>query len=323
MQNVFMMQSYHNKNKNGSIWMSTFILGCILVLLLSCSYSEDFKPLVVKDFPERNNDFSLWQLEPFFEEVQMGYILRSDKNKIIVVDGGGKIAAPILESYLSQLGGKVDTWILTHPHADHITAFLEIMDKGSIKVGQVLHVNLPDEWVLNNEPDGIKLNRRLGQAISKSKVPETQVAKGDYFALAEGVEMNVFGAFNEEITSNAINNSSMVFQIKSKSKSVLFLGDLGPEGGRSLLKKYAPIQIQSDYVQMSHHGQAGVDRDFYTAVNAKYALWPTPEWLWHNQLEGKSVNSGSFKTLVVRSWMEELGISKHYVSGLEGTIQID
>jgi hypothetical protein len=74
---------------------------------------------------------------------------------------------------------------------------------------------------------------------------------------------------------------------------------------------------------MAHHGQAGVNRSFYEAVDAHFALWPTPKWLWNNQLAGKDVNSGTWKTLEVRQWMVELGIKKSYVSGLDGTIQID
>ena len=74
---------------------------------------------------------------------------------------------------------------------------------------------------------------------------------------------------------------------------------------------------------MAHHGQKGVEKDFYEAIQADYALWPTPKWLWENREEGKGYNSGDFKTITVREWMQELGIKRSYVSGLEGTIQID
>ena len=72
-------------------------------------------------------------------------------------------------------------------------------------------------------------------------------------------------------------------------------------------------RLASDYVQMAHHGQNGVDKDFYKAVAAKYALWPTPRWLWDVD-SGKGKGSGPWKTLEVRAWMKELGIEKNYVS---------
>ena len=31
---------------------------------------------------------------------------------------------------------------------------------------------------------------------------------------------------------------------------------------------------------MAHHGQAGVCKDVYDAIDAKLRLWPTPNWVW-------------------------------------------
>tara|TARA_R110002167_G_scaffold206691_18_gene410799 strand:- start:5515 stop:6474 length:960 start_codon:yes stop_codon:yes gene_type:complete len=305
------------------IW-AQFVAGLLFFGLLGCSNSDDYDTtLSIKPFPNRTADFSLWQLDSFFEEVQMGYILRSDDKKLIVIDGGGKLTAPILEGYLQQFGGKVDTWILTHPHSDHIGAVLEIMDKGTIKIDQILHVPLAQAWIAKNEPENYDLVERYNQAMGATRSKVIVVRVGDKFDLANGVHMEVFGGLNESIVVNAINNSSMTFKISGKSKSILFLGDLGLEGGQEILKKYPADRIKADYVQMAHHGQTGVDKDFYAAVKAQYALWPTPKWLWNNQLEGKAINSGTYKTLVVRSWMESLDIKENYVSGLEGNLQID
>ena len=298
--------------------------GLLLFLVFSCSDSDDYdRFLDIASFPDRSQDFSLWQLEPFFHEVQMGYILRTDNGKIIVVDGGGAVAAPYLESYLKQLGGTVHTWILTHPHSDHIGALLEIMDNDSVGIERILHSSLDEAWVQKNEPMHMEPVVRYKRTLLRSKSRKIDVGVGDTYSLGEGVTMLVLGARNEAILENAINNSSLVFRVKSKSKSVLFLGDLGVEGGQEILNGPYASELKADYVQMAHHGQTGVSRDFYGAVDADYALWPTPEWLWNNQLEGKEINSGTYKTFAVRAWMDDLGIKKNHVSGLEGTIQID
>jgi beta-lactamase superfamily II metal-dependent hydrolase len=291
---------------------------------MACSnFDENDNALAIKYYPDRIADFSLWQSGAFFGEVQMGYIIKTDDNKLIVIDGGGKLAAPILENYLRQFGGKVDTWILTHPHSDHVGALLEILDKGDIEIKQIMHVPLPNAWAQKNEPKNLDIVARYNQEIGAFKGNVISVSVGDKFELAEGVQMQVFGGLNERIVTNAINNSSMVFKITAKSKSVLFLGDLGLEGGGVILNLFSADQLKADYVQMAHHGQNGVDKAFYQAVGAKYALWPTPEWLWENRAEGKEFNSGIYKTLTVRRWMDELKIKRNYVSGLEGTVQID
>ena len=306
--------------------LSTFgrlFYGLVLLFVVSCSKPDVNTSLHITDYPNRTEDFSLWQLDSFFEEVQMGYIIRTDDQKLIVIDGGGKRTAPILESYLKQLGGKVDTWILTHPHADHVDSFLDILERGSIEIERILHVSLSNTWVQKNEPQNYETVARYNQLMEAFGPIAVSVNVGNQFNLAKGVQMEVFGALNQAITRNAINNSSMAFKLSSPSKSIFFLGDLGSEGGQQILKTYDKNELRADYVQMAHHGQAGVDIEFYRAVSSDYALWPTPKWLWNNQLEGKSVNSGNFKTLIVRAWMDELGIKQNYVSGLEGNLQID
>ncbi len=291
--------------------------------LLYCSKTEDHEPLSIQIQHNRQQDFSLWQLGAFFEEVQMGYLLRTDEGNIIVIDGGGTATAPILQSYLKQLGGRVHTWIITHPHTDHMNALLEILNDKAIGIDRILHVALEDAWVLKNEKDNYDTYKRYVDMLKISTVPKIDMVEGDRIMLGDGVNMEVLGTGNPDIVVNAINNSSMVFKISSKSKSVLFLGDLGDLGGNALLNSKVIDKLKSDYVQMAHHGQRGVSKEFYSTVNAKYALWPTPKWLWNNQLAGKAEGSGTWKTLEVRAWMNELNIQKNYVSGLIGTVQID
>ncbi|TFG75263.1 MAG: MBL fold metallo-hydrolase [Flavobacteriales bacterium] len=307
----------------GLLILYSVIIGLCAESLVSCSKWDEMDSLIIKDYPNRQEDFSLWQLDAFFEEVQMGYILRCDDGAIIVIDGGGTSTAPILKGYLQQLGGKVNTWIVTHPHTDHMNALLEIINDRTILIDRILHVPLDEAWVLQNEATNFDSCKRYMDILQTSPVLKIDVEVGSNYSLGQGVEMEVLGGRNPSITQNAINNSSMVFKIRSKTKSVLFTGDLGDLGGIALLITIASERLKSDYVQMAHHGQGGVNKAFYTATNPKYALWPTPKWLWNNQPEGKSANSGNGKTFIVRQWMDEIEIERNFVSGLEGTIQID
>ena len=98
-------------------------------------------------------------------------------------------------------------------------------------------------------------------------------------------------------------------------KRLLFLGDLGVEGGNRLLNEYRnnPGELRADIVQMAHHGQSGVDRNVYEAVRPTICLWCAPAWLWNND-NGGGVNSGNWKTLEVRNWMRQLGAKTHVVA---------
>jgi hypothetical protein len=305
-----------------SKFLSVYLL--LPMLFITCSDQDDkIAILTIQEYPKRQQDFSLWQLEQFYGDSQMGYIIKTDDNHIVVIDGGRPKSARFIEGYLMQLGGVVDTWITTHPHEDHIGALKEIIQGGKITVKRILHSAQDLDLIKLHEPISYELVRDYYLILKSSKIPVLDVKQGEVFSLGAGIDLSILGDRNDKILVNLVNNSSLTFKISSKSKSILFLGDLGIEGGNEILREIDPVELQSDYVQMAHHGQDGVGKDFYRAVRARYALWPTPGWLWENNLDAKGYNSGTWKTLSVRQWMEELKISRNYVSGLEGTIQID
>lgn len=312
----------HIHSKGLKLFFITLI--CFCCTKESEALKESQSLLEINYYPSRELDFSIWQLNQFYQELQMGYIIRTDDDKISVIDGGGLRTTGILENYLIQLGGTVDTWIITHPHSDHIGAFLEITKRRKIKIKKLIHSFLDKELVKIHEPKSYDNLLEYDTIISQSSILIVDAKLNDSFLLGQGVKMKVLGIKNIDITSNIVNNSSLVFKIESKSKSILFLGDLGIEGGKKILKnETSRVELKSQYVQMAHHGANGVDRSFYEAVEAEYALWPTPDWLWSNNYAGKIIDEGNYNTLNVRKWMEELNIKKNYVAGLEGNIQID
>ena len=301
------------------------ILLIISLFNLNSCYDQDdrFALLQINEFPNREKDFSFWQLEQFNQEVQMAYLLRTDDGNITVIDGGLASSAGILEDFLIQLGGEVQTWILTHPHKDHIGALKQIIPSGRIVINRIIHSEIDLEKIKVHEPKSFELAKDYYSILKDSKIEVIDAKLSERYSIGNGVELEILGNKNENILVNLVNNSSLVFKIKSESKSVLFLGDLGVEGGQEILENTAPKLLKADYVQMAHHGQDGVAKNFYAMVNPQYALWPTPSWLWENNMEARGYNSGDWKTLIVMNWIDDLQIEKNYVSGLEGNVQID
>ena len=308
-----------------SIARLILIIGVGVLLCMSgCQKQDDPDALEVVNYPERQKDFSIWQLEQFNFEVQMCYIIRTDDDKITVVDGGMPTSFEKVTGYLQQFGGRVHTWVITHPHIDHIGVLQEVVKRKEIQIDRILHSKLNEEWSLKYESSMHSLVSNYNKELAQSGISVIDAKNGEIYALGDGVDLKIIGVKNDSITVNAINNFSLVFKIESKSKSVLFLGDLGVEGGKELLRTESPEVLKADYVQMSHHGQAGVGLEFYKAVDPDYALWPTPKWLWENSAEGQGPGTGNFQIPEVRSWMDnEVNVKKNYVAGLEGNIQID
>lgn len=234
----------------------------------------------------------------------MGYVLVTNGGKVLVIDGGTKEDAPELRRILSLFGNRVDAWFLTHPHRDHHGAFVAISQKpGFLRVRQVYRSTLPDPFA-ENEPFHNDIDT-INRCIESTPFPVTELSLGDHFEWDE-VQCDILGVANLDITVNAVNNSSCVLRIADPKFSMIFLGDLGVEGGRRLLAQYGDL-LTSDAVQMAHHGQNGVSREVYERIAPRYAFWPTPNWLWTNTPTGQAAGSGPWKTLEVRNWMKELG----------------
>lgn len=277
---------------------------------------------VVPEMPSRPG-FALWQLPEQTHSQMMSYVIRSNGGKLIVIDGGMPGDAPYLRGFLAALGNRVNLWFVTHLHEDHFGALGEILrSPADLEIGRIYASTPDDDWV-----------RAHGSAGEyKSWIEFRDALKGDGRRLIElrlggrmdvdGVVIEVLGVANPEIHANAINNSSIVLRVSDASKSVLFLGDLGPEGGEKLLEGKYRNRLDCDYVQMAHHGQNGVNLEIYKAASPTHCLWPTPRWLWDNNIGGQGKGTGPWRTLEVREWMDHLGVKNHYVTA-DGLKRID
>ena len=253
------------------------------------------------------------------------FIYHSDSG-VIVIDGGFESEADVLLEKLVSLGGHVDAWFFTHPHDDHYGAFCRIMeDNGDkIKVDRLYCNFLPDELLAKHEAHYAELSSMylawIRTLTEKHGIERITMRRGDVYSIA-GTEIHVLREPDESITENIINNSSTVFRMDVNGKRIMFLGDLGVEGGEQLLETVHAGELKSDYVQMAHHGQNGVEKAVYEAIAADICLWNTPTWLWDNMGEN-GYDTGGFKTVIVRGWMSEIKCKKHYVN-MNGPFDIE
>lgn len=257
--------------------------------------------------------FTLWQLPEQTPTQMMSYVIQTVNGQVIVVDGGNTGDAAYLKGFIAALGNKVDVWFISHMHSDHVDALTEILSHEKRPEVQEVLTSLPDTaWLEEHGGGAADSMANMMAALEREEIPVRDLELGETFEI-DGIQVKVLGVVNPEITANAVNNSSMVWRMWDEHKSVLFTGDIGEEAGDKLLDTPYAEDLPSDIVQMSHHGQVGASKAFYAVVDAQYALWPTPDWLWFVD-NGGGVGSGPWKTLEVREWMEDLGIEENYVS---------
>ncbi len=146
-----------------------------------------------------------------------------------------------------------------------------------------------------SELTGAQRRRYHYDRLNGATVNENTVKDGLTITV-DGVDFNVLQTWSKN--DQVVNSNSMVIRMCYKEHSILFLGDTYGDSGDRLLRTYGADALKSDYVQMSHHGQAGANQNFYLSIGADKSkrLWPTPAWVW-------DTSNNNLQTGTTRSWL--------------------
>ncbi len=274
----------------------------------------------------------LYQISPDKCMLMNCYVIKTQNDKLIVIDGGGVATREKTSGYLykelQRISGKevpeIEAWFLSHMHDDHVTEFCMIgKDKDKpIKVNKV-YFNFPKyEYFEKVESSKFAyLYKDVKEAYDNmfgegefSKCEGKTAFEGDVIAI-DGIMIEIMLTYKEDPFPIRINDTSMIFRVTIEGQTILFLGDAHLLQGDQLLLKYG-MSIKSDIVQMSHHGQGGVSEDVYKAINPTLCLWPSPDWVFDDW-------NGNLTTFETRKWMEDLGVKYHLITGRYKTQQIE
>ncbi len=271
-------------------------------------------------------------------DFMMSFVIVTKKDNVIVVDGGRAEDMPLLKEYVGRR--HISAWIFTHPHIDHISGFISEWNKNRCKDFDIERIvyNFPTpDWRDTEEvPDREYFLKDFDETLPSFYEIEKELSdiayipkQGDSLTVDE-IKIDFLFTWHRELVSNPMNDASLVFKVTTPNKTVLFLGDLGPEGGDVLLNESRHL-LKSDIVQMAHHGHMDCGLDVYCEIMPKTCLWCAPEWVY---TEGdyptylsdreklfKMGRHRMYGTAVTRRRMELLGVKKHYVTK-DGTHRI-
>ena len=270
--------------------------------------------------------FTLWQIPSQVDTIGNSYVFKTDKGRLVVMDGGMNEEAPFLRGFLSALGCEVEAWFISHPHNDHMGALTEILKKpGDLKIKKIYHSRFSESLIDREEPYNIYAREFYAEldTLDPTVTEVIDLKEPGLELKIDGMNLKVLGVTNEELAyTNPYNNSSMIIRVWDRAKSIVFLGDAGIECGDKVLNSAYRNDLDCDYLQMAHHGQQGCSEDFYKTITFRACLWPTPTWVWNNDAGG-GINTAHLKTFDTRRWMDEIGITEHHVSCLEGLYRLD
>ena len=218
----------------------------------------------------------------FFDVGQGDGALISCDGYNILVDGGEWENSSTITRFLKEENiEKIDAYILSHPHSDHIGATPEIIE--SIECDKIFttyfsEFNIPTTNVYEKVID----------AIYEYDVEAVIVEAGDSFTFGE-LEIDIVAPMVESDDYNAM---SIVFTATYKDTTVLFTGDTTRAVERQILEN--DYDVDADFLKVAHHGSVTSSLpEFIDAVSPEYALFScgVNNSYGHPHLEIKSIFS--------------------------------
>lgn len=194
-------------------------------------------------------------------------VYTSPEGLVMMIDCSNPAAFPEVDAYLQTLGiEKIDIFVMSHPHSDHIGCFAEVAEK--YPIGQLYK---------NAHEYQSGAYQKAMAAIEEKNIPVTVLHDGDSFMFGEEVEVKVYGPsakMEKEISKdvNDANNGSLALRMTYGDSSFWTAGDNYINGEQDIVATYGDA-IRSDVVKMNHHGyDTSNSKEYIEALSPKVAV---------------------------------------------------
>ena len=189
----------------------------------------------------------------------------------MLIDCNMTSCASRIVAVLQRLGiSKLDYFVNSHPHGDHIGGWPTLLRY--IKIGQV--------YITGSklyEATGNRYVTGFLDALNEKGIPYDILCQGDTLEFG-GTQIDVLWPsadtdWSSETTDLLQNENSIVMKVTYKDSTFLFGGDIGRVSESILVDTYGE-SLQADIVKMNHHGYTSTSESdkWINAVNAKLAI---------------------------------------------------
>lgn len=249
----------------------------------------------------------------------MIYTMEDVDGHFIIIDGGWEADKDQVLRMIQSHDNHVDAWIITHPDTDHVGAFNAIFSDSQISGIVIDTIYFPDVDRATYEAtanwwDGLT-DYETFLNLTQDWKNIVEVKAGDHFDIY-GLNVDFFNSYSNKIDgTDAINDGSLMFKVSGERDSMLFCADVGVGMSEKLIEQWGE-QLKADYIQMGHHGNGGLNEDFYRMVHPRIAFSDAPEWLFHP-------GSGSiFDSEAKTALMESMGATVYYYATAPNSVKL-
>ena len=222
-------------------------------------------------------------------DIGLSVIFTLSDGRLVVLDGGmpnEKNHLGLLEAMRKASPDKdnivIAGWYLSHAHIDHHGAAWQFIEQhlDKVKIEAFVLNYAADCHYENLTEDSWKKadDAQLFRNALKKIAPDTKVIKAHsgqvYHYGEEAVEIvySVEDYYPEPLNYN--NSSSLVLRLHAKGNSVMLLADTTHTSGARMMELHRDA-LQSDMVQIAHHGMWASYSQLYRYINAPVLLWPS------------------------------------------------
>lgn len=188
-------------------------------------------------------------------------LVETSDGKQMLVDGGpdDTVLARLGET-LAPRDRDLDLVVLTHPHADHVTGLVGVLERYTVKkiIMTGVHYDTPEYRAFKN-------------LIEARHIPVEIITHAESFALgsARVAVLYPLKSFDEVMVKN-VHDSTVVMKVSEGERSVLLTGDLEAPGEQEMIAAHE--DLRADILKVGHHGSHTSSSDaFLTAVHPTYA----------------------------------------------------
>lgn len=212
-----------------------------------------------------NKNFSKVNTTVHFIDVGQGDCeLIVDGGKVVLIDCGEVDYGSKVVKYLKKLNiKKIDYFIGTHPHTDHIGGFLEVVKR--FKIENVIMPEIPSNLIPTN-PIYKKFLNFLRDNSKHIKI--IKAVKGQKFNLNKG-NIQILGPVKSDYDN--LNDFSVVCKFVCDKCAFLFGGDAQKAAENDLIA--SKQNLKADVLKLNHHGSKTSNTSkFLKAVGAKICV---------------------------------------------------
>ena len=216
-------------------------------------------PLALSFIPQQHTMIS-------FPDVGQGdsTLIEFPGGKTILIDGGGTrdnrfdIGRRVLAPYLWNKGiHRLDLVVLSHPHPDHMNGLIAILKKFEVAAvwESGMDTDLPGHGEFSRAMEDKKIHCRLVSADD----PPVMLGEAMVSVLhpRRGFDAHDRQAYAAE------NNRSLVLQVRSEGKDMLFTGDIGIEAEWDIIRTMPGMK--ADLIKIPHHGSKSSSSDAFVS----------------------------------------------------------